>query len=77
MTMHCFYLKNPPPQKKKNQAYQLRVDVSSFSAPINLLYCRVARSPQEGEKPWWCDPAQPGYAFILNEGVKTWCEENA
>merc|ERR1712110_560730 len=37
----------------------------------------VARSPQEEDKPWWCDPNKPGYAFILNEGVKTWCEENA
>ena len=44
--------------------------LTTFSCPC----CRVARSPQEGN--WWCDPEQPGYAFILNAGIKTWCEEN-
>ena len=32
------------------------------------------RRLQEGH--WWCDPEQAGYAFILNPGVKAWCEEN-
>ena len=45
----------------------------------NDFICRIARSSQEeeGNPFWWCDPEQAGYAFILNPGVKTWCEENA
>ena len=46
-----------------------------------VLSCRLRRSPQEeGEAPalpWWCDPAQPGYAFYNNQAIKDWCEANA
>merc|ERR1719419_76866 len=46
---------------------------------VEAAVVRIARSPQEeeGNPFWWCDPEQAGYAFILNPGVKAWCEENA